>query len=455
MKQVIIYLIMPVLIYLISESHEPIKINNLKEQKLILNLSNINNCNIPCDSILWPLWKSINIFKYEANFTRGKVTIDLDPNSGTINTILNPITLSINNPYKPISLPPMPIGWMPGNNITKLIYKIDLSNIRQPDDLLLFVGSFPNEGFFSRPNYGKLRFFDRSGNRLNTDKVCLLFEDRLNQVAVPTEIINNSNEILLNAQGSPQFNHGSMLVFKDLPMSTSLIEVEHNNDLSRSDDGVFLNIGSPNCCLINNKSIDTTFCSEFIFRNKIYKNSGKYFDTIKNSSGCDTIISLNISKYIATKLTIPDTSFCSNFIYNLTAANGFLNYEWSNGIKGLNGMFSTFGEHWLCVNDSCGIRICDTFNIRNIPSFGIESSMDTTIKIGDFIQLFVKILPNSNMTLYKYEWKPKRGLSCDNCPNPIANPKSTQKYKVVVTDLSSGCSNEACVTLKTECCIVK
>jgi gliding motility-associated-like protein len=39
----------------------------------------------------------------------------------------------------------------------------------------------------------------------------------------------------------------------------------------------------------------------------------------------------------------------------------------------------------------------------------------------------------------KYSWKPSTGLSCDNCPNPIATPSATTVYTVTITNIG-GCT---------------
>ena len=43
-----------------------------------------------------------------------------------------------------------------------------------------------------------------------------------------------------------------------------------------------------------------------------------------------------------------------------------------------------------------------------------------------------------------YDWSPAAGLSCTDCPDPVASPMSTTNYRVAVTD-SYGCTEEATV----------
>ncbi|MBK7304883.1 MAG: gliding motility-associated C-terminal domain-containing protein [Saprospiraceae bacterium] len=47
---------------------------------------------------------------------------------------------------------------------------------------------------------------------------------------------------------------------------------------------------------------------------------------------------------------------------------------------------------------------------------------------------------------FKYSWSPPNGLSCNDCPNPIANPDSTTTYFVTVTD--GQCEESDTLTVK-------
>ena len=66
-----------------------------------------------------------------------------------------------------------------------------------------------------------------------------------------------------------------------------------------------------------------------------------------------------------------------------------------------------------------------------------------TIEIGESEQL------NATDGLVSYSWMPTEGLSCTNCPDPIASPTL---YSVLVTDIN-GCGNtdSVLVSVKTLC----
>ncbi|HWY97750.1 MAG TPA: gliding motility-associated C-terminal domain-containing protein, partial [Bacteroidia bacterium] len=60
---------------------------------------------------------------------------------------------------------------------------------------------------------------------------------------------------------------------------------------------------------------------------------------------------------------------------------------------------------------------------------------NATINIGgDTVITVSGVMPGST-----YSWTPTVGLSCNNCPNPIANPIVSTTYVVTITD-SNGCT---------------
>jgi hypothetical protein len=86
----------------------------------------------------------------------------------------------------------------------------------------------------------------------------------------------------------------------------------------------------------------------------------------------------------------------------------------------------------------------NTFYIDNLdlhlnpvqPVFSVQvNPLSSTICAGDNIQLNTQIFnPYCNLT---YNWSPATGLSCTNCPNPLASPTNTTTYTLTVND---GCS---------------
>ena len=81
--------------------------------------------------------------------------------------------------------------------------------------------------------------------------------------------------------------------------------------------------------------------------------------------------------------------------------------------------------------------IYDTYGCSNTASLNVivqqvpalSNSPDTTIIIGELVNLWTQT--NQNVT---YLWTPSEGLSCTDCPNPIAQPLHSTTYTVMITD---------------------
>jgi gliding motility-associated-like protein len=81
---------------------------------------------------------------------------------------------------------------------------------------------------------------------------------------------------------------------------------------------------------------------------------------------------------------------------------------------------------------------------------------------NDFVLINVDSLPESNLAFqdtticrkqetilaldsneqYTYQWTPSQGLTCVNCPTPLAQPDSPTTYTVYVTDTNTSCNSE-------------
>lgn len=84
------------------------------------------------------------------------------------------------------------------------------------------------------------------------------------------------------------------------------------------------------------------------------------------------------------------------------------------------------------------VYIDDVF-LYEIPSAAALS--DTSLCLGQSIGIGL----NSDTTTAVYNWLPSTGLSCTNCPNPIAVPNSNITY--TLTKTVRGCSTQAKVSL--------
>lgn len=97
-----------------------------------------------------------------------------------------------------------------------------------------------------------------------------------------------------------------------------------------------------------------------------------------------------------------------------------------------------------------------TANIANCQSATAEATVlvnqAPTIKLlpifrfilGQTVTLNVEIEEEGN---YSYEWMPRTGLTCTDCPTPSVLPDTNTVYSVIVTNIETGCFSEASVEL--------
>jgi len=81
---------------------------------------------------------------------------------------------------------------------------------------------------------------------------------------------------------------------------------------------------------------------------------------------------------------------------------------------------------------------------ENCPEDFAQAGNDVTICEGNSTQL------NASGGV-SYQWSPSANLSCNNCPNPIANPSYTRLYTVTVTD-QDDCTSTDRVIVNVEPC---
>lgn len=111
----------------------------------------------------------------------------------------------------------------------------------------------------------------------------------------------------------------------------------------------------------------------------------------------------------------PDLDFCENeFPVTLSATEGFLFYNWSNGDTTTQISAQVPGLYSVTVTNTCGTTFSDEVLLNGIS---LPGQLDNEIIIceGDSLPLS---LPGYST----YSWSPQDFLSCQACSNPIATP---------------------------------
>ncbi|MGQ9846455.1 MAG: PKD domain-containing protein [Bacteroidales bacterium] len=131
-----------------------------------------------------------------------------------------------------------------------------------------------------------------------------------------------------------------------------------------------------------------------------------------------------------------DVAVCQGSSVQLSASGG--NSIIWQPIQGLDNPSSYFPNASPDSTTTYTATIYDTHGCSNSQSVTVyvqqqpllNNSSDTTIIIGEQVNLWA----NSDQSSVSYQWSPATGLSCTNCPNPIAQPLQNTTYTVLITD---------------------
>lgn len=132
----------------------------------------------------------------------------------------------------------------------------------------------------------------------------------------------------------------------------------------------------------------------------------------------------------------------SSYTWTLPAGWNIISGQGTTSISALTGNNS--GTISFKAKNACD-STTKTLNVTVGTYPTIALTDDTTICTGQSVQLTAG---GGNF----YSWTPTLGLSCTNCPNPIANPINTTKYFVSVSD-SIGCESIDSVTVTIDPCV--
>lgn len=93
-----------------------------------------------------------------------------------------------------------------------------------------------------------------------------------------------------------------------------------------------------------------------------------------------------------------------------------------------------------CFTDTAHVNVV----VYPIPT--VDAGADKTLAVGSGVQIDAKVSADAT-TL---RWQPSAGLSCANCPNPVASPKQTTVYQLTAVN-AGGCANRDQLTVFVVC----
>ena len=136
-----------------------------------------------------------------------------------------------------------------------------------------------------------------------------------------------------------------------------------------------------------------------------------------------------------------DTLLCNTPEFTLSQP-GLSNYLWQDGSESATLEVTESGQYVLQATSNAGCLDTDTVQVQLVSPTLSASASPSTLILGDTAQLTAV----SDATTYL--WTPSEGLSCSNCPNPLAIPVDDIDidYIVFATD-SFGCRVSDTVTI--------
>ena len=148
----------------------------------------------------------------------------------------------------------------------------------------------------------------------------------------------------------------------------------------------------------------------------------------------DTVSTTIVISNLPTITASSNQQICLGQSVQLSSNSNVGNYQWTP-LAGLscytcsNPIASpvTTTNYVVSTLNASGCTKTDTVLITVKQPFKISVSLNDTICIGESAQLTVSGASN-------YLWTPSATLSCNRCPNPVANPLLTTTYSVVGSD---------------------
>jgi gliding motility-associated-like protein len=193
---------------------------------------------------------------------------------------------------------------------------------------------------------------------------------------------------------------------------------------------------------------------------EIDKNTGSVLSTVPCQENFDFITSLTyappanaIQEFTCTDnvyvLLSPDnflnlgndTLLCNTPEFTLSQP-GLSNYLWQDGSDSVTFEVTESGQYTLQATSNAGCVDTDTVQVQLVSPSLSASASPSALVLGDTAQLTAV----SDAT--SYLWTPSEGLSCSDCPNPLATPVDDNDidYIVFATD-SFGCRISDTVTI--------
>ena len=174
--------------------------------------------------------------------------------------------------------------------------------------------------------------------------------------------------------------------------------------------------------------------------------AGEYTILITDAHGCTILDSARVLSPIPDSFSLavtPTSCYGSQYqdgsitITPLVLHNAPFQFSIDSGPMQNSGLFTGLraGQH---VIDAVNFFGCSTILDTSVPSplqaFASVMPKDTTLKLGESIQLSSAFVPYPDSVITSYQWIPSTGLSCADCADPVVTTYShVNEYTLVIT----------------------
>lgn len=181
---------------------------------------------------------------------------------------------------------------------------------------------------------------------------------------------------------------------------------------------------------------------------------GNYTVSVTDSQGCisDATVAVGSPTQIVANGSVTDTD-CNvdngAILINPSGGVGPYTFVWLPG-GSANALLTNVGagDYQVNITDANNCSISGNFAVGLNDDFIVSVDPPvSTIEYQESVLLDVTIVPD--VPGATYSWSPATGLSCTDCPNPIAAPFLNTTYTVTVTS-PNGCSQTAQATVNVD-----
>jgi gliding motility-associated-like protein len=166
--------------------------------------------------------------------------------------------------------------------------------------------------------------------------------------------------------------------------------------------------------------------------------AGTYTANVTDANGCSASVLVTIGNPAAIIATVSITNAnCAaadgSATVTATGGTGTLSYSWNTTPAQTTATASGLvpGSYSVTITDANGCSTAASGTVSTVGTANINAGPDQVIQLGGSAQLNATGGVN-------YTWSPSTGLSCSDCPDPIAAPTVSTMYTVTGTD-ANGC----------------